>query len=36
MGQKLATQYGDGDALVTFWKLSFLDYHISFSVSFLT
>ena len=32
-GQKLATQYGDGDALVTFWKLSLVDYHLTNSVS---
>ena len=31
--QKVVTQYGDGDSLVTFWKLSMLDYHWTNSVS---
>ena len=31
--QKAATQHGDGDSLITFWKLSFLDYHETNSVA---
>ena len=31
--QKQATQYGIGDALLTYWKLSFLQYHLTHSVS---
>ena len=33
--QKLATQWGDGDALAAFWKLSLLDYHVTHSVRIL-
>ena len=34
--QKLATQWGDGDTLAAFWKLSLLDYYVTHSVRVLS